>query len=105
MCTHNFTNTYKIHTEDYLVASCDTRSIFKWSTSSLNSRFGCHSKIKESNLLYYISVNKGESDRFIPFSRELAESEMQKASSKILILLVCPILYVECVVIDSRISL
>ena len=50
---------------------CDTRSIFKRRWTGLNSKFsffstGCHTKVKESNLRYYLPKAEGRIAGFMP---------------------------------------
>ena len=64
----------------------DTRSIFKWSLTVLNSEFsfsytGCLTKTKEPSMLNYQPIGEGRLIRFIPFPRVLCER--QSASSRI----------------------
>ena len=66
------------------LAGCDTRSIFKPSTTGLNSEFSfswinCLTKAKE---LYYL-MTVGETGGFKPFSRALVRSETPTNSSRI----------------------
>ena len=72
----------------WLQAGCNTRSIFKQSTVSLNSESSfsqtdCPTKVKVPNLLYYIFIAGWRRDRFKSFQRELAWSEIQTALSRI----------------------
>ena len=67
---------------------CDIRSIFKQSTTGLNSGFsfsltGCHSKVKEPKQLYYLLIVGGRIVGFIPFTCVFALCEMQTALSMI----------------------
>ena len=68
----------------------DTRSIFffEWSLTGLNSEYsfsstGCHAKIKEPSLLYYLPLARGRTVGFIPFMRVLVLCEILTASSRI----------------------
>ena len=61
---------------------CNTRSIFKQSLTGFNAEFsfsytGCHTKIKEPSLPYYISIAGGRIIRFITFPRILMLCKMQ----------------------------
>ena len=38
---------------------------------------GCHTKVKEPNLPYYLLIGWGSTDGIMPFPRALAQSEMQ----------------------------
>ena len=58
------------------------------SATGLNSEFsfswtGCHTKIKEPSLLYYLLIVEGRIVGFIPFPRVLTLCEMQIASFSI----------------------
>ena len=69
-------------------AGCDTRSIFKEFLTGLNSEFsfsytGCHTKVKELSLPYYLSIAGGRIIRLIPFLSVLLLCEMQTALSRI----------------------
>ena len=65
----------------------DTRSIFKWSLTCLNSEFsflsGCHTKVKESSLPNYLPINGGRIVEFIPVPKVLTQCEMLIALSRI----------------------
>ena len=55
-------------------AECDTRTIFKQSVTDLNSEFsvsytGCHTKVKEPSVLYYLPIAGGRIVTCIPFPR------------------------------------
>ena len=67
---------------------CDTRSVFKWSLTGLNSDFsfsktGCLTKAKETSLLCYLLVAGGRIIWFILFLRALVLCEMQSVSSRV----------------------
>ena len=52
----------------------DTRPIFKWHKTGLNSEFsfsyiGYLTKVKERSLSYYLPIAGARKDRFMPFSR------------------------------------
>ena len=69
-------------------AECGTRSDFKRNTTGLNSVFsfslvGCHTKIKEPNLLSYWLIAGGRIVGFMPFLRVLSLLEVQTALSRI----------------------
>ena len=69
-------------------AGYDTRSIFKWSLTGLNSEFSfswtsCLTKAEEPSLPYYLSIAGGIIIGFTPFPRVLVLCEMQSASSRI----------------------
>ena len=69
-------------------AGYDTRSIFKWSLTGLNSEFSfslisCLTKAEEPNLSYYLPIAGGRIIGFIPFPRVLVLCEMQSVSSSI----------------------
>ena len=66
----------------------DTRSIFKWSLTVLNSEFSyswtsCLTKAEEPSLLYYLPIAGGRIIRFIPFPRVSVLCEMQSVLSSI----------------------
>ena len=66
----------------------DTRSIFKWSLTGLNSEFsfswtGCLTKAEEPSLPYYLPIAGGGIFGFIPFPRVLVLCEMQSVSFRI----------------------
>ena len=68
---------------------CYTRTSFKRILTGLNSEFsfsenGCHTKVKELNLPYYLHIARGRLVGFIPFPRILALCEMQTTSSRFL---------------------
>ena len=68
-------------------AVSDTRSIFKWCLTGLNSEFsfsltGCIVKAEEPNLSYYLPIAGEKIIRFIHFPRVLA-CEMQAVSLRI----------------------
>ena len=61
---------------------------FKQSLIGLNSKFsfsktGCHNKVEELCLLYYLPIAGGRIIKFIPFQRVLALCKMQIVSSSI----------------------
>ena len=69
-------------------AGYDTRSIFKWSLTGLNSEFSfsktsCLMKVEELCLPYYLPISGGRIIGFIPFPRVLVCCEMQSVSSRI----------------------
>ena len=82
-----------LHTLSYLPnpstrAGYDTRSIFKWSLTGLNSEFSfsytsCLTKAAESSLPYYLPISGGRTIGFIPFPRVLRLCEMQSVKSRI----------------------
>ena len=66
-------------------AGYNTRSIFKWSLTGLNSEFSfsltsCLNKAEESSLYYYLPIAGGRIIRFIPFPRVLVLCAMQSVS-------------------------
>ena len=68
-------------------AWCDKRSVFEWSLTDLNLEFafslaGCHTKIKEFRLPYYLPIVGGRIVGCIPFSMLLALCKMQTTSSR-----------------------
>ena len=63
-------------------AGYDTRSIFKWSLTGLNSEFS-FSKAEEPSLSYYLSIARGRIIGFILLPRVLALCEMLSVSSRI----------------------
>ena len=69
-------------------AGHDTRLIFKWSLTGLNSEFSFSktsflTKDEEPSLSYYLPIAGGRIIGFIPFPRVLVLCEMQLAWSKI----------------------
>ena len=71
---------------------------FKWSTTGLTSVFlfqtGCHTKVKEPGLLYYLPIaesEEGEIVGFMPFPRLLVLCEMETVSFRIWTLVTAPI--------------
>ena len=69
-------------------AGFDTRSIFKWSLTGLNSEFSfsktsCFTKAEEPSLPYYLPIAGGRIIGFIPFPRVLVLCEMQSVSARI----------------------
>ena len=69
-------------------AGYDTRSIFKWSLTGLNSEFSfsltsCLTKAEEPSLSYYLPIVGGRIIGFIPFPRVLMLCGMQSVSSRI----------------------
>ena len=69
-------------------AGYDTRSIFKWSLTGLNSEFyfsktSCLTKAEEPSLPFYLLIAGGGIIGFIPFPRVLVLCEMQSVSSRI----------------------
>ena len=69
-------------------ARYDTRSIFKWSLTGLNSEFSfsltsCLTKAEEPSLPYYLPIAGGRIFGFIPFPRVLGLCEMQSVRSRI----------------------
>ena len=70
------------------LAGYDTRSIFKWSLTGLNSECSfsktiCLTKAEEPSLPYYLPIAGGRIIGFIPFPRVLALCEMQSVTSRI----------------------
>ena len=70
------------------LAEHDTRSIFKWSLTGLNSEFSfsytsCLTKAEDPSLSYYLPIAGGRIIGFIPFPRVLVLCEMQSVSSRI----------------------
>ena len=66
----------------------DTRSIFKWSLTGLNSEFSfskasCLTRTEEPSLPYYLPIAGGRIIGFIPFPRVLMLCEMQSVLSRI----------------------
>ena len=66
----------------------DTRSIFKWSLTSVNSEFSfsktsCLTKAEEPSLPYYLPIAGRSIIEFIPFLRVLVLCEMKSTSSRI----------------------
>ena len=65
-----------VFTNSSIQTGCNTRSIFKQSSTGLNSKFSfhpsCHTKAKEPSHSYYLSIAG-----FIPFPRVLVLCEMQ----------------------------
>ena len=69
-------------------ARYNTRSIFKWSLTGLNSEFSfsktsCLTKAEELSLPHYLPIAGGRIFGFIPFPRVLGLCEMQLAWSRI----------------------
>ena len=69
-------------------AGYDTRSIFKWSLTGLNSEFSFSltsflTKAEEPSLSCYLPIAGGRIIEFIPFPRVLVLCEMQSVSSRI----------------------
>ena len=67
---------------------CDIRSIFKWSTTGLNSVFsftwtGCHIKVKKPSLPYCLPIAGGKIVGCIPVRRVLVLYKMQTALFRI----------------------
>ena len=67
---------------------CDTRLVFKQRLTGLNSEFsfskiGCHTKVKEPSLPYYLPIASGSIIGYIPFPWVLALLEIQTVSSRI----------------------
>ena len=60
---------------------------FWWSTAGLNSEFflqrACLIKAKELSLAHYLHISGRATDGFMPFSGELAQSEIQTTLSRI----------------------
>ena len=84
----NLTVCIIIFTNPSARAGYDTRSIFKWSLTGLNSEFSfsktsCLTKAEEPSLSYYLPIAGGRIIGFIPFRRVLALCEMQSVSSRI----------------------
>ena len=76
---------------------CDTRSVFKQTSTGLKSEFfilltGYHTVDKEPNLSYCLSIYGG---RFIPFPRLLVQCEKQTASLRFWTRLVVSVSYDE----------
>ena len=66
----------------------DTRSIFKWSLTGVNSEFSfslasCLTEAEEPSLSYYLPIAGGRIIGFIPFQRVLVLCEMQSVSFRI----------------------
>ena len=90
--THTHTHT-QTHTHIYIAMSFARENalrgyIVKRNLTCLNSEFsfsqsGCHTKVKDPCLPYYLLIVGGRIIGFIPFSKVLAFCEMQKASSRI----------------------
>ena len=81
-------NSVCIHLTPQLQTGYNTRSIFKPSTTGLNSEFsfsqtGCLTKTKEISLLYYLAIAVGRIDGLISFPKALALSETQRAACRI----------------------
>ena len=60
----------------------------KWSLTGLNSDFffsltGCHTKVKEPSLSYYLLIAGGRIVGILTFPRVLVSCKMQTASSRI----------------------
>ena len=69
-------------------AGHDTKSIFKWSLTGLNSEFSffetsCLTKAEGPSLPYYLPIAGGRIIGFIPFPRVLVLCEMQSVSTRI----------------------
>ena len=69
-------------------AGYDTRSIFKWTLTGLNSEFSfsltsCRTKVEKPSLPYYLPIAGGRIIGFIRFPRVLVLCEMQSVRSKI----------------------
>ena len=88
-----------IHTKPISWVGYDTRSNFKGTLTGSNSEFfsfskaGCHTKVKDPSLHYYLSIAGRRIIRFIPSPRVLALCEMQTASSRIWTLVTVSISY------------
>ena len=85
--THTHTCVY-IFTNPYAWVRCDTRSVTKLSSTSLNSEStfsstGCQTKAKEYSLSYYLPIAWGRIVGFMPFPRISALCKIQTASFKI----------------------
>ena len=81
-------------------AGYDTRSIFKWSLSGLNSEYSfsltsCLTKAEELSLPYYLPIAGGRITGFVPFPRVLVLCEMQSVSSRIWTRVAVSISYVD----------
>ena len=79
---------YSIFTNASSRTGYDTRSIFKWSLTGLNSEFSfsytrCRTKAEKPSLPYYLPIDGGRIIGFIPFPIVLVLCEMQSVSSKI----------------------
>ena len=79
---------YYVCTNPFAWAGCDTRSIFKWRLTGLNSdssfsQSSCHAKVNEPSLLFYLFTDLERIVEFLPFLRALASWEMQTALSRI----------------------
>ena len=77
-----------IFTYPSIWAGCDTRSVFKWSLTDLNSEFfllldGYHTWVEEPSLPYYLPIARGRIIGVMLFPRILVLCEMQTAFSKI----------------------
>ena len=68
-------------------AWCDTKSIFKWRLTGLNSILlsytGSHTNVKVLSLPYYLPITEGRIVRCLPFSRVVSLYEMQTALCRI----------------------
>ena len=76
----HFENAYHIH-QPLRSVGYDTRSIFKWSLTGLNSEFSfsytsCLTKAEEPSPPYYLPIAGGRMIGFIPFPRVLVLCEM-----------------------------
>ena len=83
-------NFYKLYifTNPSTRGGYDTRSIFKWSLTGLNSEFSFSwtsyfTKAEEISLSNYLPKAGGRIIEFIPFLRVLVLCEMQSVSSRI----------------------
>ena len=79
-------------------AEHDTRSVFKWSLTGLNSEFSfsetsCLTKAEEPSLSYYLPIAGRRIIGFIHFPRVLVLCEMQSVSSRIWIRVAVSISY------------
>ena len=77
-----------LFTNPYDQAGYETRSIFKWSLTDLNSEFSfsltsCLIKAEEPSLSYYLPIAGGRIIGFIPLPRVLVLCEIQSVSSRI----------------------
>ena len=66
------------------LSGCNSRSIFKWITTGLNSVFFIFlTRDREPSLHYYLPIVGVRRDWFLPFSRALVQSKTQTALSRI----------------------
>ena len=70
-----------IYTNPSTRAGCDTKSIFKWGSTGLNSEFSfcyssCLTKAEEPSLPYHLPIAGGRITGFIPSPRVLVVCEI-----------------------------